>query len=118
MSKNIQKKTDNTFIIDFKGFPFHVTPDYPLAEQYGEEYTYAKVKEYADAHPEEVTEYVEPVLEAPELTEEEQKTARLYTLERDAQKLIPAIQAGIDAEYNQQLLIDIMLEIEELRGNI
>lgn len=114
----IQAKDDGTFIVDFNGMPFHVTPEYPKAEQYGIEMTHAAIKAYAKAHPDEVCEYAEPAIEVPEMTDEEKTALRIYELEAETQKLIPSIQAGIDAEYNQQKLVDYMLEIEELKGNL
>lgn len=68
----IQRKNDNTFIVEFNGLPFHVTPDYPTSELYGIEMTHAAINEYAEAYPEEVTDYVEPAVEIPEISEEQQ----------------------------------------------
>lgn len=114
----IQRKNDDTFIVEFNGLPFHITPDYPTSELYGIEMTHAVINEYVVTHPEDVMDYVEPEVEIPEISEEQQKQMAIVELEKEAQRLIPAIQAGIDAEFNQQSLVSIMLEIEELKGNI
>lgn len=111
----IQRKKDNTFIIEFNGLPFHVTPDYPTSELYGIEMTHALINEYVVTHPEDVMDCVEPAVE---ISEEQQKQMTIVELEKEAQRLIPAIQAGIDVELNQQSLVSIMLEIEGLKGNI
>lgn len=115
---NIQSKSDGTFIVDFNGSPFHVTPEYPRLEQYGQALTYAAIKAHALAHPEDVRQYVEPVFESPKISEEEGAAMQIRALEIEAQSLVPSIQAGIDAESNSQKLVDIMLQIETLKGNI
>ena len=113
----IQKKQDGTFVVDFNGLPFHVTPEYPTVEQYGEGLTYVYIMEHAKSHPEDVSDYIEPEFEMSTIPAEELESMRVAELELQAQKLLPAIQAGIDVEANQQRLVEIMLEIEMLKGN-
>lgn len=111
----IQTHGDN-YIIQFRGHPFQVTPDYPKANQYGEQCTYEYIKAYCQAHPEDVSEYIEP--EQPEPSEEEEKALRISELEEQAKLYSSYITGGIDADENQQKLTNVLLEIEELKGNL
>lgn len=108
------------FIIEFNGMPFQVTKDYPKAEQYGEEYTYAYIKEYAKNHPDEVSEYVEPQPSEEDKArmQEQQKQLRIATLQNEAQQCMAMITAGIDTDHNKTLMTQKLLEIEELKGNL
>lgn len=117
MYRNIRRKADGTFIVDFNGLPFHVTPDYPAAEQYGEEMTYGAISAYAEANPLEVADYEEPVL--PEPSAEEIRRAEITALESRANELSLRIQAELseqDVTDSKGELREIMIELENLKS--
>lgn len=58
--EKIYKQRDGSYNITFKGNLFNVCPEYPTAEMYGEEYTFAYLKRYELSHPDEFEEWVEP----------------------------------------------------------
>lgn len=114
MYKNIQIKKDGTYVIDFNNMPFHITEDYPKAEQYGEEMTYTKVKEYADSHQDEVTEYQDLIFKFDPDTE---KQILIMNKEKEKTDIMAYILAGIDVEENKEKLKTVILEINKLKQN-
>lgn len=112
MYNNIRIKKDGTFIIDYNGMPFHVTEDYPTANMYGVEMTYAEVKKYADSHQDEVREYQEPVYT---LDPEIEKQILIAKKEKEKQDIVAYILADIDVEENKSKLKSIITEIEDLK---
>lgn len=112
MYKNIKIKKDGTFIVDYNGMPFHITEDYPTADMYGIEMTYAEVKKYADSHQDEVREYEEPVHT---LDPKIEKEILISNKEKEKQDLVAYIFANINVEENKEKLSKLLLEIEELQ---
>lgn len=104
----IQRKSDNTFIIEFNGMPFHVTPEYPKAEQYGKEWTHAYISRYAETHPEDVEEYREP--EPEPLTREEEIRNEIYRIETEYK----TTRTIADAAMGNEWAINRLREAEEL----
>lgn len=116
MYNNVQRKKDGTFVVDFNGLPFHVTPEYPAAERYGEEMTYGALSAYAEARPGMAACSEEAVMAAP--SDEDIKSTGIAALENDASVYACAVQAGIDTEASRRRLVETMPEIEKLKGNI
>lgn len=112
MYKNIKIKKDGTFVVDYNGMPFHITEDYPTADMYGIEMTYAEVKKYADSHQDEVTEYEEPVFT---LDPEIEKQILIANKEKEKQDLVAYILTDIDVETNKEKLRTIIEEIENFK---
>lgn len=115
MYKNIKIKKDGTFIVDYNGMPFHITEDYPTADTYGIEMTYAEVKKYADSHQDEVREYEEPVYT---LDPKIEKEILISNKEKEQLELIANILTDSDVDFNKAKLKDIIREIKELKKTI
>lgn len=112
MYNNIRIKKDATFVVDYNGIPFHVTEDYPTADMYGIEMTYAEVKKYADSHQDEVREYEEPVYT---LDPKIEKEILISNKEKEKQDLVAYIFANINVEENKEKLQQILKDIDELK---
>ena len=52
---NIRKKNDGTFVVDYKGLPYHISQSAEMLEKYN------WLSEYVKTNPEKCTDYVEPV---------------------------------------------------------
>ena len=118
----IQRKTDGNFIIDYNGLPFGLPRDFnesipapdwlrkPKADEYepGSVLTWELVKEYADAHPEDVSDYVEP--QPKPLTHEQEIRNEISRIEWEYK----TTRTIADAAMGNEWAINRLREAEEL----
>ena len=93
---NIRIKQDGSYIINLNGMDYHVTQEYPAHGAY----TYANLHAYVGAHPDEVTNYVEPLPPEPE--------TKQYNVEDAITKVKTLIQARLD-NFARTLTYDSIL---------
>ncbi len=110
MYKNIQRKSDGSFVLEKNGYPYHL----PNTDEFKEEYEF--VEKYAAAYPEEVAEYVEPVVEQPAPVDE--RVVRLKELEKEADSLFQDITADIASDDDKSRFKELRLEIKALKAEI
>lgn len=110
MYKNIQKKENGDFVVDKEGYPYHIPANVP---EYAEEYDF--IRKYAEAYPDEITAYMEPVYEP---TPEELKAAELSALRTEANELFQDITAGIASDEDKARLKELRLKIRELEAGV
>lgn len=109
MYRNIQKRADGSFVLEKNGFPYHL----PNTDEFKEEYEF--VEKYAAAYPEEVSDYVEPVIERVPVDE---RFVHLNELEREADSLFQDITADIATDEDKARFKEIRLEIKALKAEI
>ncbi len=110
MYKNIQRKSDGSFVLEKNGYPYHL----PNTDEFKEEYEF--VEKYAAAYPEEVAEYVEPVVEQPAPVDE--RVVHLRELEKEADSLFQDITADIASDDDKSRFKELRLEIKVLKAEI
>ncbi len=108
--KNIQKKADGSFVLEKNGYPYHL----PNTDEFKEEYEF--VEKYAAAYPEEVAEYVEPVVEQPAPVDE--RLMRLAALEKESNELSQDITADIATDEDKARFKELRLEIKAIKAEI
>lgn len=116
--KKLVKKPDGTFIIDYNGSPCHITPDFPKpgsTDMKGCEWV--NIRRKIREHPE-LLEIVKENDLMPTITYPYNKDMIISTLQGEVDRRLREIAVGIDVDNNQQVVHDLMLEIEELKGNI
>lgn len=110
MYRNIQKKADGSFVLEKNGYPYHL----PNTDEFKEEYEF--VEKYAAAYPEEVAEYVEPVVEQPAPVDE--RLMRLAALEKESNELSQDITADIATDEDKARFKELRLEIKAIKAEI
>ena len=109
MYKNIQKRADGSFVLEKNGYPYHL----PNTDEFKEEYEF--VEKYAAAYPEEVSDYVEPVIETAPVDE---RVVHLRELEKEADSLSQDILADIATDEDKARFKELRLEIKALKAEI
>lgn len=107
--KNIQKKADGSYVLDKNGMPYHV----PNTGEFAEEYEF--INKYAEAYPEEVTEYQEPVFEQAPVDE---RLVRLAALEKESNELSQDILAEIATDEDKARFKEVRNEIKAIKAEI
>lgn len=107
--KNIQKKTDGSYVLEKNGMPYHV----PNTGEFAEEYDF--INKYAEAYPEEVTEYQEPVFEQAPVDE---RLVRLAALEKESNELSQDILAEIATDEDKARFKEVRNEIKAIKAEI
>ncbi len=110
MYKNIQRKSDGSFVLEKNGYPYHL----PKTDEFKEEYEF--VEKYAAAYPEEVSDYAEPVIEPPAPVDE--RLVHLRELEKEADSLSQDILADIATDNDKAHFKQLRLEIKALKAEI
>ena len=107
--KNIQKKADGSYVLEKNGMPYHV----PNKGEFAEEYEF--INKYAEAYPEEVTEYQEPVVEQAPVDE---RLVRLAALEKEGNELSQHILAEIATDEDKARFKEVRNEIKAIKAEI
>lgn len=107
--KNIQKKADGSYVLEKNGMPYHI----PNNEEFAEEYEF--INKYAEAYPEEVTEYQEPVFEQAPVDE---RLVRLAALEKESNELSQDILAEIATDEDKARFKEVRNEIKAIKAEI
>ena len=107
--KNIQKKAGGSYVLEKNGMPYHV----PNKGEFAEEYEF--INKYAEAYPEEVTEYQEPVVEQAPVDE---RLVRLAALEKEGNELSQDILAEIATDEDKARFKDVRNEIKAIKAEI
>ena len=107
--KNIQKKADGSYVLEKNGMPYHV----PNTGEFAEEYEF--INKYAEAYPEEVTEYQEPVINQAPVDE---RLVRLAALEKESNELSQDILAEIATDEDKARFKDVRNEIKAIKAEI
>lgn len=107
--KNIQKKADGSYVLEKNGMPYHV----PNKGEFAEEYEF--INKYAEAYPEEVTEYQEPVVEQAPVDE---RLVRLAALEKEGNELSQDILAEIATDEDKARFKEVRNEIKAIKAEI
>lgn len=107
--KNIQKKADGSYVLDKNGMPYHV----PNKDEFAEEYEF--INKYAEAYPEEITEYQEPVINQAPVDE---RRVRLTALEKESNELSQDILAEIATDEDKARFKEVRNEIKAIKAEI
>lgn len=107
--KNIQKKADGSYVLDKNGMPYHV----PNKGEFAEEYEF--INKYAEAYPEEVTEYQEPVINQAPVDE---RLVHLSALEKESNELSQDILAEIATDEDKARFKEVRNEIKAIKAEI
>lgn len=107
--KNIQKKADGSYVLEKNGMPYHV----PNEGEFAEEYEF--INKYAEAYPEEVTKYQEPVIEQAPVDE---RLVRLAALEKESNELSQDILAEIATDEDKARFKEVRNEIKAIKAEI
>lgn len=107
--KNIQKKTDGSYVLEKNGMPYHV----PNKGEFAEEYEF--INKYAEAYPEEITEYQEPVINQAPVDE---RLVRLAALEKESNELSQDILAEIATDEDKARFKEVRNEIKAIKAEI
>lgn len=107
--KNIQKKADGSYVLEKNGMPYHI----PNTDEFAEEYEF--INKYAEAYPEEVTEYQEPVVEQAPVDE---RLVRLAALEKESNELSQDILAEIATDEDKARFKEVRNEIKAIKAEI
>lgn len=107
--KNIQKKTDGSYVLEKNGMPYHI----PNTGEFAEEYEF--INKYAEAYPEEVTEYQEPVINQAPVDE---RLVRLAALEKESNELSQDILAEIATDEDKARFKEVRNEIKAIKAEI
>ena len=107
--KNIQKKADGSYVLEKNGIAYHV----PNSGEFVEEYEF--INKYAEAYPEEVTEYQEPVFEQAPVDE---RLVRLTALEKESNELSQDILAEIATDEDKARFKEVRNEIKAIKAEI
>lgn len=107
--KNIQKKADGSYVLEKNGMAYHI----PNNEEFAEEYEF--INKYAEAYPEEVTEYQEPVINQAPVDE---RLVRLGALEKESNELSQDILAEIATDEDKARFKDVRNEIKAIKAEI
>lgn len=107
--KNIQKKADRSYVLEKNGMPYHV----PNNGEFAEEYEF--INKYAEAYPEEITEYQEPVIEQAPVDE---RLVRLAALEKESNELSQDILAEIATDEDKARFKEVRNEIKAIKAEI
>lgn len=107
--KNIQKKADGSYVLEKNGMPYHV----PNEGEFAEEYEF--INKYAEAYPEEVTEYQEPVFEQAPVDE---RLVRLTALKKESNELSQDILAEIATDEDKARFKEVRNEIKAIKAEI
>lgn len=107
--KNIQKKTDGSYVLEKNGMPYHI----PNTGEFAEEYEF--INKYAEAYPEEVTEYQEPVINQAPVDE---RLVRLTALEKESNELSQDILAKIATDEDKARFKEVRNEIKAIKAEI
>lgn len=107
--KNIQKKADGSYVLEKNGMLYHV----PNNGEFAEEYEF--INKYAEAYPEEVTEYQEPVVEQAPVDE---RLVRLAALEKESNELSQDILADIATDEDKSRFKEVRNEIKTIKAEI
>lgn len=94
--KNIQKKEDDSFIVEKDGFPYHI----PNNEEFKEEYDL--INKYIQDNPDACSDYVEPVCEPSQKEKEDMVRMKRNSLINDADILL--------LKYQEQVTLGIVQE--------
>lgn len=107
--KNIQKKADGSYVLEKNSMPYHI----PNTGEFAEEYEF--INKYAEAYPEEVTEYQEPVFEQAPVDE---RLVRLAALEKESNELSQDILAEIATDEDKARFKEVRNEIKAIKAEI
>ena len=107
--KNIQKKADGSYVLEKNGMQYHVSNEGEFAEEY------EFINKYAEAYPEEVTEYQEPVINQAPVDE---RLVRLTALEKESNELSQDILAEIATDEDKARFKDVRNEIKAIKAEI
>lgn len=107
--KNIQKKADGSYVLEKNGMPYHV----PNTGEFAEEYEF--INKYAEAYPEEITEYQEPVTNQAPVDE---RLVRLAALEKESNELSQDILAEIATDEDKARFKEVRNEIKAIKAEI
>lgn len=107
--KNIQKKADGSYVLEKNGMLYHV----PNEGEFAEEYEF--INKYAEAYPEEVTEYQEPVINQAPVDE---RLVRLAALEKESNELSQDILAEIATDEDKARFKEVRNEIKAIKAEI
>lgn len=109
MYKNIQRKSDGSFVVEKNGQPYHI----PNNEEFKEEYVL--MDSLYIVHPEKVSEYKEVVIEQPVIDE---RLARLNNLKKESNELYQDIIAEIASDEDKARFKSIRKEIKALKAEM
>ena len=107
--KNIQKKADGSYVLEKNGMPYHI----PNTDEFAEEYEF--INKYAEAYPEEITEYQEPVTNQAPVDE---RLVRLAALEKESNELSQDILAEIATDEDKARFKEVRNEIKAIKAEI
>ena len=109
MYKNIQRRSDGSYVVEKQGIPYHI----PNEGEFLEEYEF--INKYAAAYPEEVAEYVEPVREE---VQQDERVIKLATLEKESNELSQDILAEIATDEDKTRFKQLRGEIKALKAEL
>lgn len=109
MYKNIQRRSDGSYVVEKQGMPYHI----PNEGEFAEEYEF--INKYATAYPDEVAEYIEPVREE---VQQDEGLVRLALLERESSSLSQDILAEIATDEDKTRFKQIREEIKALKAEL
>lgn len=109
MYKNIQRRSDGSYVVEKQGMPYHI----PNEGEFLEEYEF--INKYATAYPEEVAEYLEPVREE---VQQDERLVRLASLERESSSLSQDILAEIATDEDKTRFKQLREEIKTLKAEL
>ena len=109
MYKNIQRRSDGSYVVEKQGMPYHI----PNEGEFAEEYEF--INKYATAYPEEVAEYLEPVREE---VQQDERLVRLASLERESSSLSQDILAEIATDEDKTRFKQLREEIKTLKAEL
>lgn len=109
MYKNIQRRSDGSYVVEKQGMPYHI----PNEGEFIEEYEF--INKYAAAYPDEVAEYVEPVREE---VQQDERLVRLASLERESSSLSQDILAEIATDEDKTRFKQLREDIKALKAEL
>ena len=102
MYKNIQRRSDGSYVVEKQGMPYHV----PNEGEFAEEYEFIN---------EEVAEYVEPVREE---VQQDERVIKLATLEKESNELSQDILAEIATDEDKARFKQLREEIKAIKAEL
>lgn len=109
MYKNIQRRSDGSYVVEKQGVPYHI----PNEGEFLEEYEF--INKYAAAYPDEVAEYVEPVREE---VQQDERLIKLAALEKESNELSQDILAEIATDEDKARFKEVRNEIKAIKAEI
>lgn len=109
MYKNIQRRSDGSYVVEKQGMPYHI----PNEGEFLEEYEF--IDKYAVAYPEEVADYIEPVREE---VQQDERLIKLAILEKESNELSQDILAEIATDEDKARFKDVRNEIKAIKAEL